>query len=544
MAAPSQNAHPREQLLKIERKIFRQNERTIQDATEVTDPQFQRYLSHYLASVKSYSRAATPDEVQREIASSRIVLVGDYHTLDQSQRSFVRLLRSYFRKRDKNVIVALETVPAQYQKELDRFMDQKMTAAEFIKKIGFKKHWFFDLWGNYEVIFDFLRYHGIPVFAIEAARHEKKTLKERDVFMARRIAALAQKYPDRKIFVLVGDLHLAPRHLPAQIKKQAKKKKLKLPIVTLYQNSAQIYWKLSEKDLVDHTLIVKVADKAYCRMHTPPIIQQQSYLNWLYHEEGGFDWIDARSSFLSLVQRIASVIDMPLPPDWENVEVYTCGDLGFMRLLSRKREFTKKELEFIRRQIENSESYFLPAQRIVYIANVSIHHAAEEASHYLKTLLTGLEFARSQRDAFYANVLHEAIGFFGSKLINSKRKCARYKDFLAEKTYLEHANLAARQDIAHETALLFIRHHRLVKKGKLLNTNKITHLSRELFLSLTHAIGYDLGDHLYYGFMCRKIKKEKIKDLFTNPYSKEGEPGRVYLEFVKALKGVKRPLTL
>lgn len=534
-------SNPRQELLKIEKKIFLQNQQAINDSTDVSDKGFKKYYRRYKRAVKNYQRTSDVQKIEKDVSQSRVVLCGDFHTLDQSQRSFVRLLRGFIRSQHKKIIVTLETVHFKYQKYLDQFMASTLTGEEFIKKIGFKKHWFFDLWENYTVIFDFLKYHKISVQAIDADPEKQKGLMERDKFMAARIADLAQKNPDHIIFVLVGDLHLAPAHLPREIKKAAAKIKMKLPTVTVYQNSPEIYWKLSEKDLVDHTLIVKIRDKEYCRMHTPPIIVQQSYVNWLYHEEGNFDWIDAKSSFVTLVQHIAQIIGAELPKDYENVEVYTCGDLGFLKVLRNKKLFSKKELKFIHNQISNSQSYFMPQARMAYIANVSIHHAAEEGSHYLKFLLSGLEIPRTHRDAFYANVLHEAIGFFGSKLVNAKRKCARYSDFVAEQRYLERANLAAENHVFYETSLLFLKHEKLAKKNELMHTNKIMNLSQNLFLSITHAIGYDLGDRLYYGFMAGKISKEQIRKLYVRRFDDEGEPGQIYLELFSDLKSVKRP---
>jgi uncharacterized iron-regulated protein len=537
---------PRQELHRIEKRIYHQNQQIIRDSSEVIDKNFTRYENAYRRSTRDYQKTATTKELERLIKKSRIVLVGDYHTLDQSQRSFVRVLRSYFRHQDKNILVALETIQNKHQRILDCFMASVISDQDFIKKIGFQKHWFFDLWENYTVIFDFLKYHAIPTYAIEADNAEKRSLKERDVFMAERIVELAQKNPGKVIFVLVGDLHLAPNHLPNKILRVAKRNSgrggISPPaILALYQNSPDIYWQLSEKNLVDHTLLVKIRDREYCRMHTPPIIVQQSYLNWLYQEEGAFDWIDAKSSFVGIVERLATLLEIKYPADHDNIEVYTCGDLSFMRVLRQGRLFNKKELRFIHGQVLRSQSYFMAKARVAYIANVSIHHAAEEASHYLKFLLSGLEKSRSHRDAFYANVLHEALGFFGSKIINAKRKCARFVDFVAEIKYLKNAELMAKRALEYDTAVIFIESAKLARRGQILPTQKITHLSQDLFLALTHALGYDLGDHLYYAFMAGQIGKEKIREIFFNPFEKEGEPGALYLQLVKILKDVKRP---
>ncbi len=269
---------------------------------------------------------------------------------------------------------------------------------------------------------------------------------------------------------------------------------------------------------------------------------QQSYLNWLYHEEGTFDWVDPKASFLNLVKQICTILDLKVPKDYENIEVYTCGDLSFLQHLKRKKMFTPDEFKFINSQIRSEQSCFFPRARVAYIANVSIHHAAEEASHYIKFLFSGEEFPRSRQDAFYANILHEALGFFGSKLINAKRKCPRYPDFVQEKRFLEKSGLDKMRALEYETALQFIEHWQKVRQqNALFHNNKIANLSSKLFLSLTHAIGYDLGDHLYFGFMNGSFDKREFQALLQDPFEEDGRTSTVYLNLFNRLKSVKRP---
>lgn len=539
--------NPRKAILKVEKRLFQENRRIINDATIVSDKNFKSYWNHYQRSVKDYQAICQLKEVINKVQKSQIILAGDYHTLDQSQRSFVRILRYLFKDQPKaKVVIALETLQSRHQKHLDAYMAGEIDTEAFIKKIGFKKHWFFDLWSNYEIIFDFSKYHQIPVRAIDADHRKPVSLLGRDEHMAEHLLDLTEQYPEHTIMVLVGDLHLAPKHLPLKISKEAKARKVKPPkVLQLYQNSPEIYWQLSEKGKVDHTDFVRISPTEYCRMHTPPLIVQQSYLNWLYHDEGTFDWADPKTNFLDLVHQMAHILDLRLPDDHERVEVYTCGDLSFLETLKRKRIFTPQELKFVNFQVRHEHSYFLPRARMVYIANVSIHHAAEEASHYLKFLFSGEEFPRHRKDAFYANVLHEAVGFFGSKLINSKRKCPRLQDFQAEKRFLEKSGLDAHRNLEYDTASLFIEHSRKARsKKELIHTNKIANLSSALFLALTHAIGYDLGDHLYYGFMDGKVTKTQIQHLYQDRFEDDGEPGKLYLNLLSQLKSVKRPRNL
>ena len=60
-------------------------------------------------------------------------------------------------------------------------------------------------------------------------------------------------------------------------------------------------------------------------------------------------------------------------------------------------------------------------------------------------------------------------------------------------------------------------------------------------MTLSHAIGYDLGDLLYYGYMQGTVSNKNIKRLYTSLWAEEGEPQDFYLELVSSLKAVKRP---
>lgn len=545
MPQKSLSPSPRQELLQLEKRIFTENKEAIKEATVVDDRNFKRYNKNYQRAVASYRHLATVDEVMADVEKSRIVLVGDYHTLDQSQRSFVRFLRSYLSThRDRKITVALEAVQARFQKHLEHYLLGKISSEEFIRKIGFRKHWFFDLWPNYEIIFDFLAYHHIPIQAIDADNRRTFTLVERDEFMAAEIIQLVKKFPEEKIMVLVGDLHLAPEHLPRQIQKLARREKLDVPLVMLYQNSPHIHWQLSEKQHVDQALIVKIAERQYCRMHTPPIIVQQSYLNWLFHEEGAFDWVDAKASFLKLVQQIAGLVALELPPDFEDIEVYTCGDLSFLKSLRRKGIFSRRDFAVIERRVSESKSYFLPQARLVYIANVSTHHAAQEASRYLRYLLVGTGDRRAAKDVFYLKVIEDGVAFFGSKLINPKRKCAREKDYKNEIRFLESSGQARRRHVEHEVAELFVQHARSLRRGDGFHSNKILNMSADVFTLLSRAIGFDFGDQLYFAFMEGRLNKDDLRGLYTSPFDEEGAPAEQYQALARRLRGLKRPMQI
>lgn len=530
---------PRSELLAIQKKLYRRNKDLIKNSILVKEPGFGRYEAAYNRVVAGYKRVATQDEMVEAVLSADIIYVGDYHTCNQSQRSFLRILKAVVQKHP-DFMIGLELIHKRHQGIIDRYLCGRLTDDTFLKKIGLKEHWVFDLWGNFKLIFDFSKYHGIPIYGIDAAA-EGASIQERDLESAKLIARIAERNPNRRLFVFIGDLHIALPHLPRDVKKILKRKGIEKRELILFENSERIYWKLADKGLDDQVEVVLLPDGNFCRMHTPPLICQQSYLNWLEHEEGEIDYADAKASFSDLVGRISQFLRIKLGREKDDVEVFTCGDLSFLKRLRESREFSKKEIEMIKRQILSSESYYIARTRFVYLANLSMNHAAEEASHFIKHMCSGEEEPREMVDAFYANILHESLGFFGSKLINHKRKCYHEKDFRKLLTYFKTIRVPVDRRIEEETSHLVVEYKQYERRGKSLRYTAIFKQKIDLFLAVTHALGYMLGDRLYYGMMQGVISRRQIRKLYFDQWKEAGEPFKAYIELVRMLRRVKIP---
>lgn len=530
---------PRQELLAIQKKLWRWNKDLIDHSILVREPGFDSYERAYRKAVSGYESIVDQNEMIDAVLDADVIHVGDYHTCNQSQRSFLRILKEVV-KRDKGFVIGLELLHASHQKTLDQYLDDSINEETFLRRIKLQEHWVFDLWDNFKPIFDFCKYHGIRMLAIDAAT-EGSYVRERDGAAAELMVDFLADNPDTRIFVFIGDLHIAPPHLPRDMKQALKRRGLDPSHLILYQNSESIYWKLAEEELDDQVEVVRLSDGNFCRMHTPPVVCQRSYLNWLEHEEGEIDYADAKTSFMEIVDRICDFLSIRLGKKKDEVEVFTCGDLSFLKRLKEKGSFSKHEIETIKRQILASESYYIAKTKFVYLANLSINHAAEEGAHFIKNICSGEEEPREVVDAFYANILHECLGFFGSKMINHKRKCYHEKDFENLLAYFQTVKVPKERQLEYETAHLVTEYKKLEKRGKHLARTEIFHSRMDLFMSLTHALGYMIGDRLYYGLMEGKVTKPYVRDLFCNPWSEEGEPVEVYTDLYRKLKDVKIP---
>ncbi len=527
---------PHEELIKIQRRLWMQNRDIIEGSITVKESGFAAYEKGYLKAVSKFERVATQDEMLSAIKDARIIYVGDYHTCNQSQRSFLRILKNII-KSAPDIIIGMELIYQKHQDAVNSFIKGKLKEEAFVKKIGLRQRWVFDLWNNFKPLFDFAKYHKVSIVGIDAAPL-KATLDERDLAAAKQIIKILEKNPKSKLFVMIGDLHLA--HLPDIVSELLYENDQRFKSLILYQNSDSIYWKLAKEGLEDRVSLVKISDNEYCRMHTPPIILQQSYINWLDNEEGEIDFADARNNFMEMVDQIAGFLGINIGKNREKVDVYTSGDLSFLNKLKADKTFSRTALSRIKKQILTSESYYIPQKKIVFLANLSVNHAAEEAVHFIKHSCSGREFSRSPEDAFFANILHEALGFFGSKLVNSKRKCFHEDEFRGLVKYFETVKAVKERRFELETAVLVLEFFALGKDGFMKKWFKKI-LKTDLFFPLTHALGYILGDKLFYAMMSERISKGEVKEIFYDPWKREGEPQLVYADLNKRLKGVKIP---
>lgn len=531
---------PREELLWLQRRLAKRNKQLIEDTVLHEDRSFKAYEKRYLKAVKNYEALSSPEEMLAAVTEADLIYVGDYHTLNQSQRSLLRLLRLLVEE-TTDFILAFEVVQGRHQKALDAYLAEKIQEEHFLKKIQFREHWFFDLWQNFKPLFDFAKYHGLAIVGIESDRRRGLSLAQRDKEMAVRIVKVLKKNPGKKIIVFVGDLHLAPSHLPLQVDRLLKKSRLTPQTLTLYQNSESIYWKLAEAELEEQTSVVKMGPGAFCRMHTPPIIAQQSYLNWLEHEGEALDYADAKQTFLGYLEQIASFLGIDLGVQAEGLEVFTCGDLSFLKKLKESGLFNARELRKIKKLILEAESYYIPKIKVVYLANVSVNHATEEAGHALRHFCAGEEAPRPVQDAFYASVIYQALGFLSSKIINHKRKSLKVTDFSRLLAYLQSSEHFQGRMMDYHVARLFLEHESLAKKRLLFSSQKIATFSPKLFLALSQALGYTMGDKLFYALFQEKVSKATIKDLFESPFAEEGEPQKVVLSILEKIRTVKIP---
>ena len=122
----------REQLIKIQKKNYRKNVKRVRESLG-HNPGIEIYEREYLRYVKSYAEVSNKSDLIKKVLAADLIFHGDYHTLRQSQRSVLRILREIEVKRD--IILCLEMFHGRDQKHIDLFMAGKLSEKSFLKKI-------------------------------------------------------------------------------------------------------------------------------------------------------------------------------------------------------------------------------------------------------------------------------------------------------------------------------------------------------------------------------------------------------------------------
>ena len=90
-------------------------------------------------------------------------------------------------------------------------------------------------------------------------------------------------------------------------------------------------------------------------------------------------------------------------------------------------------------------------------------------------------------------------------------------------------------------ARLILKHHNLLEGNKIRNSTEIFDCGADLFNAVTHVIGYQLGNRIYYGLVNGDLDKMEIRELFFDCFEEDGAAFSTYLYFYALTKNIEIP---
>ncbi|MGZ6316860.1 MAG: ChaN family lipoprotein, partial [Anaerolineales bacterium] len=191
-----------------------------------------KYLKEFNHSFQDYESLLDDQQLQQVVRGADIVLIGDYHALPASQKFAASLLEQRALTGDRPVVLGVETIFARDQHIVDEWWRRDIEEAEFRQRIRFDLDWGYDWDPFYELLLS-ARDHAEALYGLDCMpRDDLRKIGARDRHAALKLAEIRQRHPEAAIFVLFGESHLAPSHLPAELRALMPEAK----ILTVLQN--------------------------------------------------------------------------------------------------------------------------------------------------------------------------------------------------------------------------------------------------------------------------------------------------------------------
>ncbi len=497
------------------------------------------YYKDYKKIFRRYISFSNLEELISDILSSNVVYCGDYHTLREAQMTNIKLLSAIIHQKPK-IIIAMEAFLSNHQLYIDAYMKNEINEKEFLQKVDYKRTFGFD-WNNFKPILDFAKEHKLRVVGLDKRAYDpKRNLQTRDIKSARVIIDNIKKYPEHLIWVIIGDLHLAPNHLPSKVKRLAKKNQLKVRDLIIYQNSETLYKKLLKRDLVNKINVIKVRKNAYCIMNTPPWLKYQTYIHWMeygeslskYFETTDEEALDFSDEMAEVIKEIAAFLQVKAD-DFLDFDIYSINDISFIKSFPKN----SSTYRLYKKKIKQLHNFVIPKEKILYLSRLDINNMAElAATQIYYSLSKATDPLGKSVNEYYARIIINALAFFSSKLLNYNREYPSLEELIEE---VNKSKKASHNQIKLISYILL--HESIIIKNpsfsnlqkEIENIKTIATEDYKINYSISETIGKILGKRLYDTFQNDNSLIEKIKPFFFQKYDKDDFS---YNSFIKLRK--------
>src|ERR1700678_3339513 len=354
-----------------------------------------KYLREFSQAFRRYDSLLDSQQVQNALHAADVVLIGDYHALPGAQRYAAALLEQRALAGDRPVVLGVETIFARDQHILDEWWRREIDENELRQRIRFDLDWGYD-WAPFHELLVTARDHGEAVYGLDCMPRESlRKIGARDRHAAAKIAEIRERHPGAVIFVLFGESHLAPGHLPRVLHKALPGAK----VLTVLQNVDALYWRAAG-ERVDKVDAVRVKDDVVCVFNATPLEKYESYRLFLDQWSRSDSGPDFAPTIYNLIDSLASFLDINRYSPHNRTQPKFLVDLlpevhggpsdaTLRRLLSRK-VIADQKLASMLKNVQERGSFYFPEANAFCIQEFQLVHAAEDAARFLHHACRGL----------------------------------------------------------------------------------------------------------------------------------------------------------
>jgi hypothetical protein len=489
-----------------------------------------KYLREFTQAFSNYDSLLDSQQMQNALQAADVVLIGDYHALPAAQRYAASLLEQRALAGDRPVVLGVETIFARHQHILEEWWRREIDEAELRQRIRFDLDWGYD-WNPFHELLVAARDHAEAIYGLDCMPRENlRKIGARDRHAAAKLAEIRERHPNAVIFVLFGESHLAPGHLPRVLHKTMPDAK----ILTVLQNIDTLYWRAAG-ERAHKVDAVRVNDEVLCVFNATPLEKYESYRlfldQWSRCDTGPdfaptiYNLIDSLASFLEINRysphngtQPKFLVDL-LP------EVHGNSSDAMLRHLLSRKAIGQRQLEAILASVQERGSAYFPELNAFHIREFQLMHAAEDATRFLHhacrglplranghgTNGNGLQHPPTPADVFYTRVIENAVAYFGSRVLYPSRPAPTADDDSPlSRVACEKAALAA------------------------------TRSDEEKSESIARDWGYRLGSQIYDIYLAGKVKPSGLRRLFLARLNGPGLARKVCTAVIARVRSASR----
>lgn len=396
---------------RLQSDLYESAHKEVKNLLQKKSKALQNYERRYrrdLSSLKPSSTAA----LLRQLQKTDILFIGDFHTLKQSQKTLLRLLRD--KEIPKPKVLALEAVSPELENEINRWIAKPSPIK--LKKIEGRlqiEKRFGSSWEIYKEIFKACKNHRIKIKGLWT---KSTHLETRDQFAVDQLCT-----KQTPTWVLFGEYHCARPHLPRLFSEKNNTQSL----LVLQQNIDREKGRRLKSPVL-------VAPKRYginlfCLMHTPSWLKWQSYLNHLHYSDSASLELHAQDQIEWCLQTLYEFLEDSRYPfaftlkELLDLSIYAPNDESFYESLKSLRVKKRRHTLEI---LKHKSMAILPEEKQIYLKEVTMNSCAEASGSYLYQTWSG-----KAKVGFYGETLNECMAYFLSKLLNHSRKAPIWKDW-------------------------------------------------------------------------------------------------------------------
>jgi len=483
-----------------------------------------KYLRDFSQAYRSYDSVIHSQALTGMINSADVILVGDYHALPASQRYAASLLEERAQPGDRPVVLGVETIFARHQHVLDEWWRREIDENEFRERIRFDADWGYDWTPFYELLVT-ARQHGEGIYGLDCMpREDLRKIGTRDRHAVDKIAEIRERHPHAVIFVVFGESHFAPQHLPRLLRQRLPGQRT----LTVLQNVDALYWR-STNERPERVEAVRVSDDVVCAFNSTPLEKYESYRLYLSRCQGEAGQADLVPTMYNLIDSLLCFLDINRYSSHNSTqprflvdllpEVYSGTSDSRLHQLLLRAVHEPGKVENMLRRVEAQGCVYLPSINALYVHEFQMVYAAEEACRFLHHACRGLPLRRngqapvaSERvDRFYARTIEHALAYFGSRVLYPAR-------------------------LAENGGDGSVFSFRLCERAA---TDALRH-DRAEFDAASQKLGYTLGSQLYDAYLRGSVSRAVLRRLFLAHIDEAGQSRPVLEEILRRIRSTRK----